>query len=98
MGDEDDVDAAPDVNQRRLDVAELDEDGDAVLTVEAERVNHDIQRAVPDDFDKIAACEPDDAIWIMMTRSDGHEVLQALTDPLAGDPRVEKTYAESAPP
>ncbi|MFC7164545.1 hypothetical protein [Halospeciosus flavus] len=33
-----------------------------------------------------------------MTQADGHEVLQALNDPLEGPVRVEKTYAASTPP
>jgi len=60
-------------------------------------VNNDIHRAVPDDFDKMAACEPDEAIWIVMSRKDGHEVLSALNDPLPGGPRVE-IYSQNTPP
>jgi len=82
----------------RLDIAGVDADGAIRVAVEAERVNHDLREAVPDDFDKIAACEVDEAIWIVMTQSAGHDVLQALNDPPDGTPRVEKTYAETTPP
>ncbi|QCJ45873.1 ATP-binding protein [Haloprofundus sp. MHR1] len=85
-------------DRRRLDIAGLGADGTIVVAVEAERVNHDIRRAVPEDFDKIADCNVDDAIWVVMTQSAGHAVLQALNDPLEGDPRVEKTYANTTPP
>jgi hypothetical protein len=84
--------------QRRLDVAGLDEDGEVVVTVEIERINNDSRRAVPADFDKMAACDPEEAIWIVMSRKAGHAVLQALNDPLEGAQRVEKTYSENTPP
>jgi DNA helicase HerA-like ATPase len=84
--------------QRRLDVAGVDSDGSVVVAVEAERVNHDTTRAVPDDFDKIAECGVEEAIWLVLTQSDGHEVLQALNEPADGEPRVEKTYASTTPP
>ncbi|WP_313692149.1 ATP-binding protein [Halorarum halobium] len=83
---------------RRLDIAGLDDEGDVVAAVEAERVNHDIKRAVPEDFDKMADCGVEDAIWVVMKQSDGHDVLQALNDPPEGEPRVEKTYAKTTPP
>jgi hypothetical protein len=85
-------------DQHRLDIAALDADGQVRVAVEAERVNHDLRRAAPDDFDKIAACDVDEAIWVVMTQSEGHDVLQALNDPLEGEPRVEKTYAATTPP
>ncbi len=46
----------------------------------------------------MAACEPDEAIWLVMNQSDGHRVLQALNDPPDGRPRVSKTYAATTPP
>ncbi|WP_226022849.1 ATP-binding protein [Halomicrobium salinisoli] len=99
MGDGSDVEAATEgYDRRRLDVAGLDGDGDVVVTVEVERVNNDIHRAVPDDYDKMAACDPDEAIWIVMSRKDGHEILSALNDPPEGEPRVEKTYSQNTPP
>ena len=49
-------------------------------------------------FDKMAACGVEEAIWIVMTQSAGHKVLQALNDPPEGAPRVEKTYASTTPP
>lgn len=87
-----------DIDDGRLDVAGLGEDGDIVVTVEAERSNNDTARAVPSDFDKMAGEEPEAAIWIVNTRSDAHDVLEALNDPLLGDARVEKTYSRSSPP
>jgi len=98
-GDEDAVEEATDAyDQRRLDVAALDEDGQVIVAVEVERINNDIHRAVPDDFDKIADCGVDEAIWVVMKQRDGHKVLSALNDPVEGEPRVEKTYAETTPP
>jgi hypothetical protein len=84
--------------QRRLDVAGLSSEGEVVAAVEAERVNHDVKRAVPEDFDKIAECGVEEAIWIVMTQSAGHDVLAALNEPTDGTPRVEKTYAKTTPP
>ncbi|GGL34310.1 hypothetical protein GCM10009037_17400 [Halarchaeum grantii] len=83
---------------RRLDLTGLDAAGDIVVTVEVERINHDVRRAVPDDYDKMAACNPEEAIWVVMTQSAGHDVLHALNDPLEGPVRVEKTYAPTTPP
>lgn len=82
----------------RLDIAGVDDDGEIRVAVEAERVNHDLREAVPADYDKIAACDVDAAIWIVMTQRAGHDVLQALNDPPDGTPRVAKTYAETTPP
>jgi hypothetical protein len=85
-------------DRRRLDLAGVDADGAVRVAVEAERINHDVLRAVPDDFDKMADCGVDEAIWIVMSRQAGHRVLQALNDPPDGTPRVEKTYSENTPP
>jgi hypothetical protein len=83
----------------RLDVAALDSEGNVVVAVEAERVNHDLRRAAPTDFDKMAACEVEEAIWIVMTQADGHTVLEALADPLDGEPRIDtQSYARTTPP
>jgi hypothetical protein len=84
--------------QRRLDLAGLDGNGEIVVTVEAERINHDLREAVPSDFDKMAACDPDEALWVVMTRGGGHKVLSALNDPPDSEPRVGKTYSENTPP
>jgi len=83
------------VDDGRLDVAVLDDDSHVVVAGEAERSNNDTLRAVPDDFDKMAACDPDQAIWVVPDRSTGHEVIRALNNPAEGQPRVPKTYAES---
>jgi len=82
----------------RLDAVCLDEHGDIVVTLEAERANHDILTAVPDDYDKMAACDPEAAVWVVKNRSDAHEVLRALNEPNEGYPRVEKTYSSNSPP
>ncbi|QLG27641.1 hypothetical protein HUG10_08785 [Halorarum halophilum] len=83
---------------RRLDIAALDESGDVRIAVEAERVNNDIARAVPDDYDKMAAIDPDEVIWVVMTIDDAHDVLEVLNNPLEGSPRVEKSYARTTLP
>lgn len=61
-------------------------------------MNDDIKRAVLENFDAMAACEPEEAILIVMKQSDGHQILEALNDPLDGEPHVEKTYAKTTPP
>lgn len=99
MGSDEAVEeAVDDFEQRRLDVAALDAEGEIVVALEAERVNNDVSRAVPDDFDKIAECDVEEAIWVVMSQSAGHDVLAALNDPADGEPRVEKTYADTTPP
>jgi len=98
FGDGEDVDDAIEGFQHhRLDVAGLDEEGEVVVTMEVERINHDTRRAVPEDYDKMAACHPQKAIWMAMSHSEAHEILHALNDPLEGEPRVEKTYSENSP-
>ncbi|MFP8958958.1 hypothetical protein ACLI4Y_19860 [Natrialbaceae archaeon A-CW3] len=82
----------------RLDLAGVDDDGEIIITAEVERINNDIHRAVPDDFDKMASVEPEEAIWIVMKQADAHKVLSALNNPPEGPPRVTKTYAETTPP
>ncbi|QIO24237.1 ATP-binding protein [Haloarcula sp. JP-L23] len=97
-GNEDELtDAASEYDRHRIDAVGLDAEGRIVVTLEAERINHDLRRAVPEDFDKMAACDPDEAIWVTMSHSEAHRVLSALNDPLEGDPRIEKTYSESTP-
>ncbi|WP_336361528.1 type IV secretory system conjugative DNA transfer family protein [Haladaptatus sp. ZSTT2] len=99
MGGSDDAAAATDgFEQHRLDCVGLDAEGDVVVAGEAERINHDYRKAVPEDFDKMAACEPAESIWVVMSQSDGHKVLSALNNSNGGEPRVEKTYAETTPP
>ncbi|WP_435156790.1 type IV secretory system conjugative DNA transfer family protein [Haladaptatus sp. DFWS20] len=82
----------------RLDVAGLDEAGEIRVVAEAERVNHDVRRAVPEDYDKMASFDPEEAIWIVRNRESAHDVLHALNEPPIGKPRVEKTYSRSSPP
>lgn len=81
--------------QRRLDIAGVNVEGEIVVAVEVERLNHDYRRAVLEDFDKMAACDVEDAVWIVSNQSDAHELLEVLNDPVEGKPRVEKTYAST---
>ena len=90
-------DVPDDDDEHRLDLVGLDADGEVVVAVEAERSNHDRRSAVPTDFDKIAATGCEEAIWVVMSRSGGHDVLAALNDPKDGDQRVEKTYSDETP-
>ncbi|WP_255150099.1 hypothetical protein [Halorarius halobius] len=81
----------------RLDLAGLDADGEIVVTGEVERINHDVAEAVPEDFDKMASCDPEEAIWIVLSHSAGREVVEALNDPPDGEPRLDTSYSESTP-
>lgn len=45
----------------------------------------------------MAACDPDQAVWVVKGRTEGHEVIRALHSPGDGEPRVEKTYSDSSP-
>jgi DNA helicase HerA-like ATPase len=83
---------------RRLDAAGLDADGEVIVALEAERLNNNPRKDIPSDFDAMAACEPEAAIWIVVNRDAAHEILSALNDPLDGEPRVAKTYSENSPP
>ncbi|MFD1586238.1 hypothetical protein ACFR9U_04540 [Halorientalis brevis] len=84
--------------RRRLDVAGLDADGNVVVTGEAERLNHDSHEAIPADYDKMAACEPEAAIWVTLNRDAAHDVLAALNDPPDDEPRVTKEYSRNTAP
>ena len=81
----------------RLDVVGLDSQREVVLTIEAERVNHDVAEAAVSDFDKMAACEPDDALWVVTSQSDAVDIMEALYDPSDGDPRIDRTYSHTTP-
>lgn len=65
--------------------------------MEAERITHDHRRAIPADFDEMAACSPREAIRVAVPHDEAHEILEALNDPLEGEPRVEKTYSRGTP-
>jgi hypothetical protein len=91
-------DTTPHTESRRIDAAGLDAEGNVVVTLEAERVNHDVRRAVPADYDKMAACDPDEAIWVCWKQKEGYTILRALNDPLDGITRVEKEYSPTTPP
>ena len=86
------------VPEGRLDAAAVDDDGGVVAALEAERINHDATRAIPEDYDKLAAQEPAAGIWLVKNREAAHEVITALHTPPDGDPRVPKTYSERTPP
>jgi hypothetical protein len=86
------------IGDHRLDLAGLDDEGNVVIAVEAERVNHDLKRAAPSDFDKMAACEPAEAIWVVLTTPAAHDVIDALHDPLDGEPRLESSYSRTTMP
>ncbi|QLD87440.1 ATP-binding protein [Natronomonas halophila] len=86
------------VDDYRLDAAGLDADGEVVVTMEAERSNHDTLRAVPEDYDKMANHDPEAAIWVVKNRDGAHDVLDALNNPPEGEARVEKEYSRSSPP
>ncbi|MDZ5812654.1 hypothetical protein U4E84_15000 [Halorubrum sp. AD140] len=86
------------VREGRLDAAAVDDTGDVVAALEAERINNDARQAIPDDYDKLAAEEPTAAIWIVKNREAAHEVIEALNTPPDGTPRVEKTYGERTRP
>ncbi|WP_336135357.1 ATP-binding protein [Natronomonas amylolytica] len=90
----DDIDRDESGNASRLDIAGLDDNGEVAVCIEVERINNDVAEAVPADFDKMAACDPEEAIWVVMSQSAGHDVLQALNK----SDRVEKTYANTTPP
>jgi len=82
----------------RLDAVGIDKNENIIITLEAERSNHDSRRAVPSDYDKMATHEPEAAIWVVKNRDGAHNVLSALNEPLEGDPRVDKTYSPTSPP
>ncbi|MFD1514108.1 ATP-binding protein [Halomarina rubra] len=82
----------------RLDAVALNDDGEVVVTFEAERLNHDIAEAVLSDYDKMAEFDPEDAIWLVESRNAAHKLLQTLNDPNEGPQRVEQTYSETTAP
>jgi hypothetical protein len=82
----------------RYDAVALDSSGEIVAAVEAERTNHDLLDAVPEDYDKLAAVDPEAAIWIVENRNGAHAVLEALNNPNDNVQRIEKTYSDSTSP
>ncbi|WP_353634720.1 hypothetical protein ABSL23_03500 [Halobacterium sp. NMX12-1] len=86
------------VEDGRLDAAVLDGDENVVAALEAERINNDRHEAIPHDYDKMAACNPQHAWWLVKTRGDGHQLLHALHDPPDGASRVPRTYSENMAP
>ncbi|WP_058994882.1 hypothetical protein [Haloarcula sp. CBA1127] len=59
--------------------------------MEAEHLNSDVAEAVVADFDKMAACDPAEAIWVVPSHSAATRVVEALTDPPEGTLRVKRT-------
>lgn len=86
------------VDGKRLDAAAITDNGTIVAAVEAETSTHDHKTAVPVDYDTMAACQPEMALWVVPNRDSGHSVLNALNNPATGDTRVAKTYSASTPP
>ena len=86
------------LEQDRLDLVGLDDSGAIRVTVEVERVNNDLAEAAPSDYDKMAACDPDEAIWVVMSTRDAYQVVHALNHPTDGEPRITKSYAKTTPP
>ncbi|MFC7324157.1 type IV secretory system conjugative DNA transfer family protein [Halorubrum rutilum] len=93
-----DVEQYFEVAEGRLDAAAVDETGGVVAALEAERINNDASRAIPEDYDKLAAQDPEAAIWIVKNREAAHDVIEALNTPPDGDPRVTKTYGKQTRP
>jgi hypothetical protein len=77
----------------RLDVAGLEDDGEVVVALEVERMNGRQKRAVPEDYDTLAAHDPEAAIWLAMDEDGAHELLEALDDPSDGVTRVVESYS-----
>lgn len=88
----------PEGYSHRLDVAAVDADGGVVGAAEAERINNDTRRAVVADYEKLAAHDPEAAVWISTSPDAAHEILAALNDPQRGDPKVEKSYNRGTRP
>ncbi|MFC5367160.1 ATP-binding protein [Salinirubrum litoreum] len=86
------------IEQDRLDLVGLDDESVIRITVEVERVNNDLAEAAPSDYDKMAACDPDEAIWVVMSTRDAYRVVHALNHPADGEPRITKSYAKTTPP
>lgn len=84
-------------DDKRLDVAALDAEGAVVVPLEAELPNNDLKTGAVADYDTMAACDTEAAIWVVPTRDAGHQVLAALNDPQDGEPRVAKTYEQTTP-
>ena len=97
-GDGDPQTAVDESDRRRLDVVCVDASGEVVVTMEADRINNDVAEAVPTDYDKMAALQPGEAIWLVASRSDSARILDALNDPSDGTPRVDKEYSANTVP
>jgi hypothetical protein len=82
---------------RRLDIAGVDAAGEVVVAAEAERPHNDAPQAIPADFDAMAACGVDEAIWIVPKRAAASTVLNALREPAEGPPRTDKSYDANTP-
>lgn len=81
----------------RIDVAALDGD-DVTLTVEVERPTNDLRTGVPADFDAMAACDPNAAVWIVANRELGHRIVEILVGDHNEDTRLSLTPADVKSP
>jgi hypothetical protein len=70
-----------------IDVVGLTDDGSVHVAIEAERDN-DLRGDAPADYDAMAACDPDIALWVVRNRRVTHRLLAALSDPRDGAQRV----------
>lgn len=99
MGEYGDPQADADqTDRRRFDVVGLDAAGEIVIAGEAERCNNDVQEAAVADFDKMAAYDPEESIWVVPSRSDAADIVAALNDLPAGPERVGTTYSANTAP
>jgi hypothetical protein len=76
----------------RLDVAGLDDGGNVIVAIEVERINSGSRSTTPDDYDKLAACDPTEAIWIVPNKDAGQTVFDSLRNPKDGEPRFEREH------
>ncbi len=77
----------PDANTR-LDVVGLDATETVVIAVEVERPTNDLRTGVPDDYDAMAAVDPQAALWVVSNRKLGHRVVEVLVGDSAGESRL----------
>lgn len=82
--------------QTRVDVAGLTADGAIHVVGEAERHNNDNYESVPRDFDKMAALDPEAALWVAPSRSRlTAGVIDPLQEPTDGESRLTNEYSEN---
>lgn len=67
------------------------------MTEEAEWSNHDPLTAVPTDYEKMAAHDPEEAIWLVKNCGASHYVLEELNNPDVDKQHVENNYSRNIP-